>query len=387
MPDAGSCSWFTGLPGVLLWGVTLLASCRESPAEPAPAAVDVAGLGEPSVSERVRWIGRFDATSPGAPAFSWSYSGFAVHFRGTALRATLSNPMGFFFVVVRDGELLQRFKARPGTASYTLASGLPEGEHVLEVHRDSEGQYGTSTLLALGGATILPPLPGPERLIEIVGDSVSCGYGNLGVEHHQPELHDGCDYSFLTESAFASYGAITARALGADLSIVATSGWGVSRGKDHSRTKTVPRVYDRALAAAPRPAWAFAREPALVVIALGANDVTPPASDPGEAQFLGSYRRLLETVRSHYPHAWILCTVSPSLSDDYPPDIHARSMIRGFTLGLVRERVAQGDQRISHLEFPRAAESTTGCNWHPSRAAHVKMAEILTREIRDKLAW
>jgi lysophospholipase L1-like esterase len=384
MQVARSCSLFTV---ALRSGVMLLATCRALPAEPAQVTSGVSERGTTSVSESVRWIGRFDARSPNAPAFSWSYSGFAVHFRGTALRATLTNTMGFYFVVLLDGQLIRRFETRPGTGSYTLASDLPEGEHVLEVHRDSEGQYGTSTLLGFSGGTILPPLPGPDRLIEIVGDSVSCGYGNLAVEHHQPELGDGCSYSFLTESAFASYGAIAARALAADLSIVATSGWGVSRGKDHTRQKTIPRVYERALADQPRPAWEFRREPDVVIVNLGANDVTPPAPDPGEAQFLSSYRRLLQTIRSHYAHAWIICAVSASLSDNYPPDIHARSLIRGWTLGLVRERAAQGDQRISHLEFPQSDTSTTGCNWHPSRAAHLEMAEPLTREIRNTLGW
>ena len=89
-----------------------------------------------------------------------------------------------------------------------------------------------------------PPAAAP-RLIEVVGASVSCGYGNLGTAP--------CGFTFPTESAFDAYESVAARAVGAELSVVAISGRGVYRNSDGSLTDTMPQIYDRILATSPTP--------------------------------------------------------------------------------------------------------------------------------------
>ncbi len=68
----------------------------------------------------------------------------------------------------------------------------------------------------------------------MIGDSISCGYGNEGKsqnEHFSPD----------TENARDAYGAIAARRLGADYACVAWS------GRKMWPDNTVPEIYDRAL--------------------------------------------------------------------------------------------------------------------------------------------
>ena len=55
------------------------------------------GSGQPDVNPRmgvvaagVRWVGRVDATTPTAPRFGWSGTGFVAQFSGTGLTAALS---------------------------------------------------------------------------------------------------------------------------------------------------------------------------------------------------------------------------------------------------------------------------------------------------------
>ena len=77
----------------------------------------------------------------------------------------------------------RRSPPRPGQATYMLASGLAAGVHTVELYRQTEGPQGESQLdgLTVGRrrADAIRP-PAPSRLIEVIGDSITCGYGILG---------------------------------------------------------------------------------------------------------------------------------------------------------------------------------------------------------------
>ena len=187
--------------------------------EIAVATSDGAGI----VAAGVRWIGRVDAADPARPRFSWSGTGFVARFQGTSLTAQLGNEGGFIFKAVVDGAPQPAFTAMPGVGRYALATGLPAGEHTVALYRQTEGPLGLSQLhgLTAGDGTLLPPPPPPERRIEVVGDSISCGFGNLG------SIDD--DDCYGTESHWDAYPSVMARALGAEVSTIALSGRGVVR--------------------------------------------------------------------------------------------------------------------------------------------------------------
>jgi hypothetical protein len=79
-----------------------------------------------------------------------------------------------------------------------------------------------------------------QRRIEIVGDSITCGYGNEGT--------DPCNFSAETENHYLTYGALAARMFGAELSTVAWSGKGVVNNFDNDVFEPLPQIYDRLLA-------------------------------------------------------------------------------------------------------------------------------------------
>jgi lysophospholipase L1-like esterase len=368
--------------------IGLFGAPRIAPQEVGPDARE--GLGAPAggaLASRVRWLGRVDTSNVDAPRFSWSYSGFVARFSGTALSVQMANDGAYFFQAIVDGCPSPRFEASSGIGTYALAAGLPDGEHTIELHRETEGKYGDTTLLAVEG-TLLDPPSGSGRLIEVIGDSISAGYGSLGVEHHAPEKNDGCHFSYATESAFDAYAAKAARALDADLSVVALSGWGVFRDKDHATTDAVPGVYERSLADSATPVWDFRTRAQAVIINLGTNDFTGPAPfDPGKARFTKAYRALLENVRHHHPGAWIFCALGPLLSDAYPPDVKVLSTTRRYLNSVIDEVQESGDHRISLLEFPEQDKAVTGCDWHPGRAEHERMADLTVAAMKDKLDW
>jgi hypothetical protein len=109
--------------------VSSLAECRKGPADAGVAR------GSSDLASRVRWLGRVDTTDVEAPRFSWSNSGFAARFTGTALSVQMSNEDEYFFRVVVDGYPLPRFEVSTGIDTYELVAGLPDGEHTLELHR------------------------------------------------------------------------------------------------------------------------------------------------------------------------------------------------------------------------------------------------------------
>jgi lysophospholipase L1-like esterase len=337
--------------------------------KPVPPPADVIAAG-------VRWIGRVDVSNPEQPRFSWSGTGFVARFSGTSLAIDLAiTGSTQIFKAVVDGAPKPPFSAPPGQATYVLASALAADTHTVELYRQTEGPQGESRLMkvTVGDGALLAPPPGPARLIEVIGDSITCGYGNLGA------LAD--TECFSSESHWDTYAAVAARALGAELSTVAASGRGVVRNYAGDTGGTMPMLYDRVLTNALTPVWAFHVEPQAVVINLGTNDISNSKGDPGTA-FRDTYVRLLETIRAKYPNTFIVCIIAPLLSGG------ELATIQSHIRSAVAARNAAGDAKIEL--FDKIAPQTTdkfACQYHPNVAENVLIAGQLEAELRARLAW
>jgi len=331
------------------------------------------------VAAGVRWIGRVDTSDASAPRFGWTGSGFAARFSGTSIGVDFKNDDAYFFQVVIDGKKRERFQAAKGRAVRVVASGLEEGTHTLELTREIEASYGASQFFGVTQATLLGPPPSPGRLIEFVGDSITAGYGNLGNEPHPNYGNPSpCPFSFETESAYMSYGAVAARALAADASIVAMSGWGVYRSRTGSQNDVLPKVYANALGTTATPAWDFRTQPQLVVINLGTNDFSP--GDPGSA-YTTALGGFVDSVRARYPGAWIFCAIGTM----YTTAQHAKALT--YTQSVVNSRGGDGG-KVALVDLgSQDALQGTGCDWHPSVAEDQRMADVLVPIVRQKLGW
>ena len=68
-----------------------------------------------------------------------------------------------------------------------LGTGCPRATTPWSSTETSEGMYGDDVFFGFPDGTLKAPPPAASgRLIEIVGDSISAGYGNLGSETHPP---------------------------------------------------------------------------------------------------------------------------------------------------------------------------------------------------------
>jgi lysophospholipase L1-like esterase len=332
----------------------------------------------PVIAAGVRWVGRVDVTTNAAqPRFSWSGTGFVARFSGTSLEAEL-NATGSaqIFKAVVDGAPQATFTAT-GQGKHMLASGLAAGTHTVELYRQTEGPQGDTRLVGLtvaDGALMDPPA-GASRLIEFIGDSITCGYGNLGTSADLNKSE-----CFTTESHWDTYAAVTGRALNAEVSTIAASGRGVIRNYAGDTSGTMPMVYNRAVHNAATPAWDFHVEPQAVVINLGTNDISNSKGDPG-MPFRDTYVTLLQTVRAYYPNTTIVCIIAPLLNGG------ELSTIQGHIRAAVDARVAAGDTKVSFFNIPPQTSDKFACQYHPNVAENQLMADLLVTELKAKLGW
>jgi lysophospholipase L1-like esterase len=325
-----------------------------------------------------RWLGRVDASDPSAVRFAWSASGLAATVTGSTISVSLATevPGGgtgpVFFQPVIDGVVGARFSVSSAAqTTVVLGSGLPAGPHAVELYRDTEaeieGVLYVSIFYGFVDGQVVGAPPPKGRLIEIVGDSISCGYGNLC---------SGPDpFSVDTEAAYQAYGPQLARILTADVSIVAHSGWGVYQDLSGNTANVMPAVYGNTLGTAPSPLWDFSAQPDAVVINLGTNDSAQ--GDPG-TPYETAYLAFLQTVRAHNPNAWIFLTIGPMTSD---PEL---TKLRNHIANVIR---AFGDSRVAQINLATQNTASVGCDYHPTVDEDKTMAMALSPTIRAKLGW
>ena len=176
--------------------------------------------------------GRFDTRDAKGPRFSWPGSAIAATFQGTGIAVGLRDGGTNYFDVVVDGAMPTVVLTSGSSTTYSLASGLTAGQHTILLTKRTESNVGVVQFLGFtvtAGALVATPYPYARR-IEYVGDSITCGYGDLGVG-------PSCSFSANTEDEGIAYGSLTSATFGAQQTAVAYSGIGVMQnyGGAHDR--------------------------------------------------------------------------------------------------------------------------------------------------------
>jgi lysophospholipase L1-like esterase len=276
---------------------------------------------------------------------------------------------------VIDGQVGTRFQVMSGAAqTVVLGTSLSGGDHTVELYRESEGMYGDSIFSGFVDGALKGAPAASGRLVEVVGDSISAGYGNLGTEVHPP-WDNSCTFSLDTESAYQAYSSILGQALNAEVSIIARSGWGMYRDGSGSTSGVLSSVYENTLGTQATPTWDFKRKADAVVINLGTNDSNN--GDPGQP-YEDAYVAFLRTVRGHYPNAWIFLTIGPMTSD--PVLTQMRTHLSNV-VSTVR------DSKVTTVDLAPQDTTSTGCDYHPNVAEDKVMAGVLATAIKTKLGW
>lgn len=316
--------------------------------------------------------GRFDTSNEGAAVFAWSGASISLRFEAPSIMVTLSDGGNNRFQVLLDDQT-QVLATKSGKNEYLLGSGLGAGPHRVTIHRRTEAFFGETTFHGFDvaeSAWLASELP--TRRLEVIGDSISAGYGNEGM--------NPCSFEAATENHWLSYEAIAARTLSAELFTEAWSGIGMLRNVDGSTTDTMPVRYPRTLPERAGSSWDFSRyAPDAVLINLGTNDFA--MGDPGSA-FQTSYTAFVTQLRGHYPNARLYLAVGSMLSGaNY-------QKASGYLSGVIAARASAGDTNLALLELASQLEADGyGCDYHPSLATHQKMAGQLVATLKADLGW
>jgi len=323
--------------------------------------------------------GRINMLNPDVAEIYWPGSSLKLKFRGTSVKATLKDERGHnFFNIIIDDSVVLALKVDTVKTTYTLASGLSEGIHTVELAKRADWFRGKTAFydfrLSPGSKTF--DIPGKKRMIEFYGNSITVG---AAVEDNAGD--DG-DSSFTNN--YHSYASITARHFNAAYSCIASSGIGIMISWG---SLVMPDIYDRLNPDDSTSKWDFSRsQPGIVVINLFQNDCALTElpdhpqfkrrfgnKAPTEDFIINAYSNFIRRIRGHYPAAYIVCVLGTM--DAVKPGSPWPGYIEKSVTSL-------HDPKIMTHFF--AYKNSPG---HPKVQEQQKMADELIRFIESHINW
>ena len=271
---------------------------------------------------------------------------------------------------------------------YTLCKSQDTAEAVVRVVKLSEASRSMAGIgqIEVDTDAYITPTEPLNRLVEFIGDSITCGYGvDDEVKEHI--------FTTSTEDVTKTYAYKTAKELDADYSMVCISGYGIISGYTDCGVKqpemTVPQYYEKLgyshgiYLEGYRPqeqAWDFSsRQPDVIVINLGTNDSSyTTGQEDRQRDYMDRYVEFLKVVRRNNPKATILCVLG-IMWEELCPCVEPV---------VARFRTETGDVHIHYMGFPDQ-DPADGyvVDWHPTERTHQKAAGRLVSTLREIMNW
>ena len=279
---------------------------------------------------------------------------------GTSLSAEIFANAELYVWVMVDGERHERIKITPDKTTYALVSGLPFGRHTIRIVNSSEGHLGQIRIGALSADKFYAVPEKSDFSIEFIGDSITAGYGSIGVkgEARTAKNSDAC----------STYAYFSAEKLGVDYSTVAVSGICVN-ADIWSTGVNMETVYSQKTVLNPA-SYDFKKQPNVIVLNLGTNDASYLAQNPSYgAQFPYDYVRFLQYIRAKNPNTYILCLYG--------------FMTENTTISNGIEAAVQemNDSKIRYISEEFSGDAS-GVNGHPSVGAQRRWGNTLADYIQ-----
>jgi len=336
------------------------------------SGVVIDGQNIPYSNPNIQYVGR-TALTPTGRVFSWPGVTISTQFSGSAtLSVYFAGSSSMYFTVFVDGQK-STLAVHPSSTpqAYVVATGLSLGSHVVSLVRRNEANFGPTTFTGFGlaqGGNLQPPPARPDRRIEFIGDSITCGYGDLGVLP--------CSFSAETEDVYQAHGPITARALKADYYVAAWSGMGMVRNYGDPNTVSAqpfPAIYDYIVGGEPSyKTWNYTNwVPHAIVINLGTNDYSTNPQPP-ESVYTTAYVKFVNHLKSVYaPSKPAFFLVCGPMSQDYCSYAQSVATTVGGTF----------------VNLWGLNVQPFGCDYHPTVAVQTNMATKETEAIATVLKW
>lgn len=339
----------------------------------------------------IQYAGRISFTNPERPAFNFPGVQIVAAFEGTSLRMLAKPQSGYFVAQIDKAEPFKVAFRGERDSLVTLATALVDGVHTVKLMYAIEGyeMFPEFWGFVLDKGKKLVDAPAmPTRKIEFIGNSITCGYGNEGLNKRE-------HFDYATENHYYSYASITARNLNAQHWVVARSGIGAYRNYNGPKTgnpeSNMLAQYEyigyawkpelRKEATFLREKWDFSRyQPDVICINLGTNDTSTNNYDLKLLK--QNYKKLLQMVRLHNPKAKIVFLSGSML---YNKELQ---QVKQLLDEVTAEAKKAGDNAVYRFDMaPISGNEWYGNDWHPNVYMDEKMAGELTAFLRSLMGW
>lgn len=332
---------------------------------------------------------------------NWSCSGFTVRFVGKKLKIKVISfadqipgmpgmptpPPDWPCVgAVEDDQLVYRHECKelPEDGEWLTVWESDRTKtvdiRIVKLSENSRGKLGI-TEVEIDGEVV--KVTGKKKpVIEIVGDSITCGFGNEAP-------NNSFEFKTSEENGWISYAALGARELDCEFSMICESGISAAKPEHpmfpmHAMEDIYglrDELFDKKFGKEPVK-WDFEKNHNdVVVVNLGTNDSNPirfyrdfKDVEGMERWFKSRYREFIKQVRAlNGPDTYIICSLG---SMDYYLYEHIAAVVEEFK--------AAGDKRIIAFKYVAINIMTEGYGaaGHPSAKTHERMGKELAACIR-----
>ena len=309
-----------------------------------------------------------------ALAFDWTNSGVYFRFRGNNITFHFDAPAlsQNLYIKVKLDNRASRVLVNAESTDIEIRAAQ-DTEHTIYCVRSNEVL--DAVPMVLRGITIDGDAPAlleapllPERKMLFIGDSITCGFGNLS---------DGNLPRFLTceQDGTKTYAALTAAHFDAQAHFICISGRGIVRNCDNVDFPLIPQFFDQTMISDPSP-WDHAQyQPDVIVINAGTNDTAGEGCPVNPEDFKRGLCDFSKHLLAVYPGAKLIWSYGMMTLD-----------LQEAFQEAVKELPAD---RVETLFFTPAHAMTDGLGGctHPNLRAHYRCAGVLIDKIYRFVGW
>lgn len=339
----------------------------------------------PATDPAVWTVGRTRLNADSTLSFDWESTQFYINVKdATYVRMHIKpngNILGLFLIQVDGWEQSQVWVGGNNNAGvYLIADDLRKGLvqirviSVLEPAFESADPDSFFTFVGFStDGSAAPAGPARSRKIELVGDSISAGFGSRG----SASTH-GCPVTGWTSGNPYTYNWFLAEYFQADLVPIAWSGKGMYQNCCDNG-ETMPAYYLQTLGGGHYTEdWNFSRYvPDMLLINLGTNDFNHDTGPAWREAFTQTYVDFMvnATVRYNKPKLPIFVGQGPmNCGDSLKHSLHA---------AITKFKARGGNVHFLDMCGP----PNDGCGSHPGVVGHVEMFEKAKHVIASIMNW
>ena len=315
--------------------------------------------------QNIHWVGRVTDDF----IFGWGGSGLEFNISGKEFSFEMNCKLGPAYMnVIVNGAPQKWIRIENGTKSYSVKIDIPQAVNKISLIKSTEAHTGHFQLKSLKISGELKGKTTLKKKILFIGDSITCGYGNLSASHRE-------SFKIETEDVYYTYGFVAARKMGWEFNSVAWSGKGMLRnygkGDDEKRYKdTLPKIFSRALPHKPNVKWDFSKNtPDMICINLGTNDNA--GGNLSKEKYIAAYKEFLKRLQTYYPGKPIVNLVGP--------------LYNTKQYQYMAEWIGEATKEFKNthiIKLPKGrGKEDLGAAWHPNKAHHIRMGEFLGPEL------